>query len=246
MLERHLHHFIEETWGNLLACVRELSPRSHHGSLLRCLERLIVPFLLQPSLVEDVPAHGRGGGTRWSLRSLPTLTILWFYDSNPGGRRAVSHTFFPHSSPLCSILPFLRYAFTKALPAWLRGLAEPCCRAAGTGCAKPPRTETAWQPPLPALHHRHPAQRNPVKRKLRTFSGNQDSETHTALWMTIVCWFSLMKSAIFPHSQKELLFSSCLKFVWSLTVQASWNWILLSEMSHCNLPLTSVITSMPA
>ena len=30
----------------------------------------------QPGLVEDVPAHGRGGGTRWSLRSLPTLTIL--------------------------------------------------------------------------------------------------------------------------------------------------------------------------
>jgi len=26
--------------------------------------------------VEDVPAHGRGGGTRWSVRSLTTLTIL--------------------------------------------------------------------------------------------------------------------------------------------------------------------------
>ena len=25
----------------------------------------------QPDLVEDVPAHGRGSGTRWSLRSLP-------------------------------------------------------------------------------------------------------------------------------------------------------------------------------
>jgi len=34
----------------------------------------------QPGLVEDVPAHGRGVGTRWSLRSLPTLTGLWFYD----------------------------------------------------------------------------------------------------------------------------------------------------------------------
>ena len=33
----------------------------------------------QPGLVEDVPAHGRGLGTRWSLRSLPTQTILWFY-----------------------------------------------------------------------------------------------------------------------------------------------------------------------
>jgi len=32
-----------------------------------------------PGLVEDVPAHGRGVGTRWSLRSLPTLTILWFH-----------------------------------------------------------------------------------------------------------------------------------------------------------------------
>ena len=31
----------------------------------------------QPGLVKDVPAHGRGVGTRWSLRSLPTLTILW-------------------------------------------------------------------------------------------------------------------------------------------------------------------------
>jgi len=33
-----------------------------------------------PGLVEGVPAHGRGVGTRWSLRSLPALTILWFYD----------------------------------------------------------------------------------------------------------------------------------------------------------------------
>ena len=31
--------------------------------------------------MEDVPAHGRGAGTRWSLRSLPTQTILWFSDS---------------------------------------------------------------------------------------------------------------------------------------------------------------------
>jgi len=28
--------------------------------------------------VEDVPAHGRVVGTRWSLRSLPTITILRF------------------------------------------------------------------------------------------------------------------------------------------------------------------------
>jgi len=30
----------------------------------------------QPGLVEDVPAHGRGIGTRLSLRSLPTENIL--------------------------------------------------------------------------------------------------------------------------------------------------------------------------
>jgi len=30
--------------------------------------------------VEDVPADGRGVGTRRSLRSLPTLTVLWFYE----------------------------------------------------------------------------------------------------------------------------------------------------------------------
>jgi len=35
----------------------------------------------QPGLVEDVPARGRGVGPRWSLRSLPTQTILWFCDS---------------------------------------------------------------------------------------------------------------------------------------------------------------------
>jgi len=36
----------------------------------------------QPGLVEGVPAHGRGVGTRWSLRSLTTLTILWFYNAS--------------------------------------------------------------------------------------------------------------------------------------------------------------------
>jgi len=35
----------------------------------------------QPGLVEGVPAHSRWVGTRRSLRSLPTQTILWFYDS---------------------------------------------------------------------------------------------------------------------------------------------------------------------
>jgi len=35
----------------------------------------------QPALVEGVPAHGRGLGTGWSIRSLPTQTIPWFCDS---------------------------------------------------------------------------------------------------------------------------------------------------------------------
>jgi len=32
----------------------------------------------QPGLVGGVPAPGRGAGTGWSLRSLPTQTILRF------------------------------------------------------------------------------------------------------------------------------------------------------------------------
>jgi len=35
----------------------------------------------QPGLMEGVPADGRGVGTGWSSRSLPTQTILWIYDS---------------------------------------------------------------------------------------------------------------------------------------------------------------------
>lgn len=31
----------------------------------------------QSSLVGSIPAHGRGVGTRWSLRVLPTQTILY-------------------------------------------------------------------------------------------------------------------------------------------------------------------------
>ena len=35
----------------------------------------------KPVVVGGVPACGRSVGTRWSLRSLPTQTILWVYDS---------------------------------------------------------------------------------------------------------------------------------------------------------------------
>lgn len=33
----------------------------------------------QPGMVEYVPAHVREGGTRYSLRRLPTQIVLWFY-----------------------------------------------------------------------------------------------------------------------------------------------------------------------
>ena len=55
--------------------------RSCRYPLLRIVQGQVGWSSEQPGLVEDVPAHGRGIGTRWSLRSLPTLTILWFYDS---------------------------------------------------------------------------------------------------------------------------------------------------------------------
>lgn len=37
----------------------------------------------QPGLVEDVPVHGKGVGTKWSLGSLPKQTILWFWCNFP-------------------------------------------------------------------------------------------------------------------------------------------------------------------
>jgi len=43
----------------------------------------------QPGLVESVPAHGRGVGTRWPVRSLLTQTILWFCDTSNGKERPV-------------------------------------------------------------------------------------------------------------------------------------------------------------
>jgi len=44
-----------------------------------CVQRQVGWSFEQPGLVEGVPVHGRGGGIRWSVRSLPTQTILWFY-----------------------------------------------------------------------------------------------------------------------------------------------------------------------
>lgn len=34
----------------------------------------------QPGLVEGIPDHGRGVGTRWPLTAFPTQTILLFHD----------------------------------------------------------------------------------------------------------------------------------------------------------------------
>lgn len=34
----------------------------------------------QPGLAENIPAHGRGVGAKWPLKSLPTQNILWPYD----------------------------------------------------------------------------------------------------------------------------------------------------------------------
>lgn len=39
----------------------------------------------QPELVGGIPAHGGTGGAvgiRWSSRSLPAQTFLWFYEMN--------------------------------------------------------------------------------------------------------------------------------------------------------------------
>ena len=38
---------------------------------------MLIRSFEQPGLVEGVPAHGRGVGTRWLIRPLPTQTILW-------------------------------------------------------------------------------------------------------------------------------------------------------------------------
>ena len=43
-------------------------------------------------LFHGVPAHGRGVGMRWSIRSLPTQTILWFYHLCPLYRQETKDT----------------------------------------------------------------------------------------------------------------------------------------------------------
>ena len=62
----------------------------------------------QPGLVEDVPAHGRGIGTRWSLRSLPTQTILWPYDSGNERKRTLTPDFLRGSTYVLWLIKALR------------------------------------------------------------------------------------------------------------------------------------------
>lgn len=67
------------------------SQREWWGAWTMCSERLWVPILRgvqgqvgwgcrQPDLVGK-PADSRRAGTRWSLKSLPSQTVLWFYNS---------------------------------------------------------------------------------------------------------------------------------------------------------------------
>ena len=63
---------------------QQLSPPWHKENGRAALEGVgwklkVRPFLREMHQCDR--AHGRGVGTRWSLRSLPTLTVLWFYDS---------------------------------------------------------------------------------------------------------------------------------------------------------------------
>ena len=66
----------------------------------------------QPGLMEGVPAHGRGVGSRWSLRSLPTQTILWFCDSWPKFFWGVSYI----KNPQMWAFTEPKLSYTKRLP----------------------------------------------------------------------------------------------------------------------------------
>jgi len=67
----HPHHLaLAERNDGTTCCI----PWHHSGN------SYIQANILQPGVAEDVPVHGRGVGTRRSLRSLPTQTILWFYE----------------------------------------------------------------------------------------------------------------------------------------------------------------------
>jgi len=56
--------------------LKKVAQRSCRCPLSRSVEGQAGWGFEQPGVVESVPAHGRDGDTRWSLRSLPTQTIL--------------------------------------------------------------------------------------------------------------------------------------------------------------------------
>lgn len=65
--------------------------------------------------------------------------------------RAVAHSVFPSSSSACpSLLHFLKYAFPKVPPSWLRGSAVPCGGSVGDGSVwhGAARGHFAQRPPL--------------------------------------------------------------------------------------------------
>ena len=67
---RAVRHWLEQVAQRSSGCPL---PGSVQGQVGRGFE--------QPVLVDDGPVHGRGLATRWSFRSLPTKTVVWFHDS---------------------------------------------------------------------------------------------------------------------------------------------------------------------
>ena len=59
----------------------QVAQRSCGCSLIGSVQDQVGWGFEQAGLVEGVPAHGRGVGPGWSLRTLPIQTILWFYVS---------------------------------------------------------------------------------------------------------------------------------------------------------------------
>lgn len=67
---------------------------------------------------------------------------------------AVTHNFFPHSSVLCDILPFLIYIFPEMPLSWLRCSVVPCSESIGTLWIW---LFPAWSSPWPLLTWTSPA-----------------------------------------------------------------------------------------
>lgn len=76
---QRLHIPLASCNGNLKWKNQGFHNNSHKGLRVQKLIPLDGQGLQQPGLVKSVPAHDRGFGTRCSLKSLPTQTILWFW-----------------------------------------------------------------------------------------------------------------------------------------------------------------------